>query len=50
MELERLVPDEADAGAVQGDLAGFVASLDIATTRTADTYDSLVQAAQQVSG
>jgi adenylate cyclase class 2 len=50
MELERLVPDEADAGAVQADLAGFVASLDIATTRTADTYDSLVQAAQQVSG
>jgi adenylate cyclase class 2 len=50
VELERLVPDEADADMVQADLAGFVASLEIAVTRTAETYDSLVRtAAQQAS-
>jgi adenylate cyclase, class 2 len=47
MELERLVPDETDADAVQAELAEFVASLDIAVTRTAETYDSLVRSVQQ---
>jgi adenylate cyclase class 2 len=47
MELERLVPDETDAGVVQAELAEFVASLDIVVTRTAETYDSIVRAAQQ---
>ena len=49
LELERLVPDETDAGVVQAELAEFVASLDIVVTRTAETYDSLVRAAQQAS-
>jgi len=49
VELERLVPDEADADIVQSELAGFVASLDIAAARTAETYDSLVRTAQEAS-
>lgn len=49
VELERLVPDDADADGVQAELAGFVTSLDIAVARIAETYDSLVRAAQQAS-
>jgi adenylate cyclase, class 2 len=45
LELERLVPDDADTQAVQADLAAFVGSLGIAVTRTQETYDSLVHAA-----
>ena len=49
VELERLVSDGADAGVIQAELAGFVASLDIAAARTAETYDSLIRTAQQAS-
>lgn len=48
LELERMVPDHADAQAVQADLAAFVSSLGVATTQTAQTYDSLVHAAQEM--
>jgi adenylate cyclase, class 2 len=44
LELERMVPDDADARAVQADLADFVRSLGVAATRTAQTYDSLIHA------
>jgi adenylate cyclase class 2 len=47
LELERLAPDHADAQAIQADLAAFVSSLGIAATRTDQTYDSLVHAAQK---
>jgi adenylate cyclase class 2 len=47
LELERMVPDDADTQAVQADLAAFVSSLGVAATRTAQTYDSLVHAAQE---
>ena len=47
LELERMAPDHADAQAIQADLAAFVSSLDIAATRTDQTYDSLVHAAQE---
>jgi adenylate cyclase class 2 len=50
IEVEQLVPDHADAQAVQADLAAFVDSLDITATRITDTYDSLVHASQQTSG
>lgn len=46
LELERLVPDDVPAEAVQAELAAFVTSLGIAATRTYETYDSLVRAAQ----
>jgi adenylate cyclase class 2 len=49
LELERLVPDDADAAAVQEELAAFVASLGIEAVRTTETYDSLVRAAQEGS-
>ena len=49
LELERLVPDDADAVQVQDELAAFVASLGIEAVRTAETYDSLVRAAQEGS-
>jgi adenylate cyclase, class 2 len=45
LELERMVPDDVSGEAVQTELAGFVASLDIAAERTEETYDSLVRAA-----
>jgi adenylate cyclase class 2 len=45
LELERMVPDDAAGEAVQAELAGFVASLDIDAKRTEETYDSLVRAA-----
>jgi adenylate cyclase class 2 len=47
LELERMAPDHADAQAIQADLAAFVSSLGIAATRTDQTYDSLVHAAQE---
>jgi adenylate cyclase, class 2 len=47
LELERMAPDRADAQAIQADLADFVRSLGIAATRTDQTYDSLVHAAQE---
>jgi adenylate cyclase, class 2 len=47
LELERLAPDHADAQAIQDDLAAFVRSLGISATRTDQTYDSLVHAAQK---
>ncbi|WP_232304122.1 CYTH domain-containing protein [Pseudofrankia sp. DC12] len=46
LELERLVPDDEPADAVQAELAAFVASLGIDAVRTSETYDSLVRAAQ----
>ena len=49
LELERMAPDEADSRTVQADLIAFVSSLDIAATRTDQTYDSLVHAAQERS-
>jgi adenylate cyclase class 2 len=50
LELERLVPDEVEAGAVQAELAAFAASLGIGGVRTEETYDSLVRAAQEAPG
>jgi len=50
LELERLVPDDVAAGAVQAELAAFVASLGITAARTDATYDSLVNATQGTSG
>ena len=47
LELERMAPDHADAQAIQADLAAFVGSLGIGATRTDQTYDSLVHAAQK---
>jgi adenylate cyclase, class 2 len=47
LELERMALDDADAQAVQADLAALVSSLGVAATRTAETYDSLVHAAQE---
>jgi adenylate cyclase, class 2 len=46
LELERLAPDDADTQAMQADLAAFVGSLGVAVTRTQETYDSLIHAAQ----
>src|SRR6266496_402775 len=46
IELERMVPDDMPAEAIQAELAAFVASLGIAAVRTDETYDSLVRAAQ----
>lgn len=50
LELERLVPDDVAAGAVQAELAAFVASLGITAARTDATYDSLVYATQEAPG
>jgi adenylate cyclase, class 2 len=47
LELERMAPNHADAQAIHADLAAFVSSLAIAATRTEQTYDSLVHAAQE---
>jgi hypothetical protein len=44
-----MVPDDADAQAVQAELAALIESLGVATTRTTETYDSLVHAAQDSS-
>ncbi len=47
IELECLTPDETDAPVVQAEMAAFVDALGIAATRTGETYDSLVHAAQE---
>jgi adenylate cyclase class 2 len=49
IEAERMAPDDADAQAVQAELAALIESLGAATTRTTETYDSLVYAAQDTS-
>ena len=46
VEAERMAPDDADARAIQAELATLIESLGAETTRTAETYDSLVHAAQ----
>jgi adenylate cyclase, class 2 len=50
VEAERMVPDDADAQAIQAELAMLIESLGAGTTRTAETYDSLVHAVQDISG
>ena len=50
VEAERMVPDDADAQAIQAELATLIESLGAGTTRTAETYDSLVHAVQDISG
>ena len=49
LELERLVPDDTAGEMVQAELAAFVDSLGITASRTEQTYDSLVRAAQDSS-
>lgn len=49
IEAERMVPDDVDAQAVQAELAALIESLGTVTTRTTETYDSLVHAAQRTS-
>jgi len=49
VEAERMVPDGADAQAVQADLAALIESLGATVVRTTETYDSLVHAAQRGS-
>jgi adenylate cyclase class 2 len=44
-----MVPEGTPAATVQDELAAFVASLDLEAVRTAETYDSLVRAAQEGS-
>lgn len=44
IEAERMAPDEADAQVVQAELAALIESLGAVTTRTTETYDSLVHA------
>ena len=46
VEAERMAPDDADAQAIQAKLATLIESLGAETTRTTETYDSLVHAAQ----
>lgn len=47
IEAECMVPDDADAEAVQAELATLIESLGAVTTRTTETYDSLVHAARR---
>jgi adenylate cyclase class 2 len=49
VEAERMVPDDADAEAIQAELAALIESLGTAAARTTETYDSLVHAAQGAS-
>ncbi|MFZ0668284.1 MAG: hypothetical protein WAM97_21225 [Acidimicrobiales bacterium] len=42
IEAERMAPDDADAQAIQAELAMLVESLGVGTTRTTETCDSLV--------
>jgi adenylate cyclase class 2 len=49
VEAERIVADDADAQTVQAELSSLIESLGIAATRTAETYDSLVHAAQEAT-
>ncbi len=44
-----MVPERADAHAVQAELAALIESLGTVTARTTETYDSLVHAAQDTS-
>ena len=46
LELERMVPDDIPAEAIQAELAAFAASFGVAAIRTDETYDSLVRAAK----
>ena len=46
VEAERMAPDDADAQVIQAELATLIESLGAETTRTTETYDSLVHAAQ----
>ena len=50
MEVEQMVPDDADPRATQAELAAFVDSLGVTVSRTTDIYDSLVHASQHISG
>lgn len=50
LEMERMVPDGVSAEAVQAELADLVRALGIQATRTDETYDSLVRAAQATPG
>ena len=45
IEAERMAPDDADAQAIQAELATLIESLGARTTRTTETYDFLVHAA-----
>jgi adenylate cyclase class 2 len=45
IEAERMAPDDADAQAIQAELAAFIESLGVTAVRTTETYDSLVHAA-----
>jgi adenylate cyclase class 2 len=47
LELERMVPEDVSERDVQDELAAFVASLGTTAERTAESYDSLVRAAQE---
>jgi adenylate cyclase class 2 len=47
IEAERMAPDDVDAQAVQAELAALIQSLGTVTTRTTETYDSLVHAAHR---
>ena len=47
LELERMVPDDLPAEAIQAELAAFVAAFGVTAVRTDETYDSLVRAAQK---
>ena len=49
IEAERMAPDDADAQAIQAELATLIESLGAGTTRISETYDSLVHAAQEIS-
>ncbi len=46
LELERMVPDDVPAQAIQAGLAAFAASFGVTVVRTDETYDSLVRVAQ----
>jgi len=46
LELERMVPDDMPAEAIQAELAAFVAAFGVTVERTDETYDSLVRATQ----
>ena len=47
IEAERMVSDDADAHAVQAELAALIESLGVPAARTTETYDSLVHAASR---
>ena len=49
VEAERMAPDDADAQAIQAELATLIESLGAGATRTTETYDSLVHVAEDTS-